>query len=213
MAVSHTHEINIVNAGYSSTNYYVVEVGHARLLIDVGMPGSYGALLANLKRKDIVIGSIGHLLVTHYHPDHAGVVEEVKAEGVRLIVMEPQVAGVSLMQTYIKEDSPYIPIRLDDALLLSIAESRAFLKGLGFAGEIITTPGHSDDSVSLVLDSGDAFTGDLTFPALTAESDRAEVLRSWRKLAGLHPTRIYPGHAPTPPVEFPSLSTLAPWSE
>jgi glyoxylase-like metal-dependent hydrolase (beta-lactamase superfamily II) len=223
--MNQTNSLHIINVGYSSTNYYVLEMGDARLLIDVGMPGSYGALLANLKRKDIAIDPIidpiidpanpskWHLLVTHYHPDHAGVVEEVKAAGVRLIVMEPQVAGVALMQSYIKPDSGYIPIRLDDAIVLAIAESRAFLKGLGFDGEIAATPGHSDDSVSLVLDSGDAFIGDLTFPALATAEERGQVMKSWRELAALHATRIYSGHSPTPPVEFPSLSTSAPWSE
>jgi glyoxylase-like metal-dependent hydrolase (beta-lactamase superfamily II) len=215
--MNQTKPLHIINVGYSSTNYYVLEMGDARLLIDVGMPGSYGALLANLKRKDIAIDSATpshwHLLVTHYHPDHAGVVEEVKAAGVRLIVMEPQVAGVALMQSYIKPDSGYIPIRLDDAIVLAIGESRAFLKDLGFDGEIVTTPGHSDDSVSLVLDSGDAFSGDLTFPALATAEERAQVMQSWRKLAALHATRVYSGHSPTSPVEFPSLSTSAPWSE
>jgi len=204
------NQINIINVGYSSTNYYVLEQGNVRLLIDVGMPGSYGHLLANLKRKDIPIQSIGHLLVTHYHPDHAGVVEEVKAQGLRLIVLEPQVEWITFMQTYIKADSPYIPIHLDNNILISISESRTFLKGLGFDGEIITTPGHSDDSVSLVLDDGSAFVGDLTFPSRTGDDDREVVMNSWAKLAALHATRIYSGHSPVPPVAFPTLSTTEP---
>lgn len=36
-------------------------------------------------------------------------------------------------------------------------------------GEILWTPGHSDDSVSLVLDSGIAFTGDLQPPLASDE--------------------------------------------
>ncbi len=34
----------------------------------------------------------------------------------------------------------------------------------GVRGEILKTPGHSDDSVSLVLDSGMVFVGDLHRP-------------------------------------------------
>ena len=59
-----------------------------------------------------------------------------------------------------KPSQPYVPVTLHDNLDVSIGESRAFLHTLGIGGEIISTPGHSDDSVTLVLDTGDAFTGD-----------------------------------------------------
>jgi glyoxylase-like metal-dependent hydrolase (beta-lactamase superfamily II) len=189
--------MNIVNVGYSSTNYYVIEEGNARLLIDVGMPGTYPHLLANLKRMDIPIESIRYLLVTHYHPDHAGIVEEVKAAGVRLIVMDPQVEAIDYMQkNYIKPDSGFIPIQLEDSLILTLAESRGFLKGIGLDGEIIATPGHSDDSVSLLLDSGSVFIGDLTFPNAADDESREIVLASWEKLRDRGAKQIYSGHHP-----------------
>ena len=82
--------MNIVNVGYDSTNYYVIGGGKSRLLVDVGWPGTLGKLLANLKRKGIAIEEIKYLLATHYHPDHAGLVQEVKSKGVRLMVVEGQ---------------------------------------------------------------------------------------------------------------------------
>jgi glyoxylase-like metal-dependent hydrolase (beta-lactamase superfamily II) len=190
--------MNMVNVGYSSTNYYVLEEGDTRLLIDVGMPGTFGQLLANMKRAGISLPSIRYLLVTHYHPDHAGIVEEVKAAGVRLIVMEPQVGASDLMhKMYIKPDSPFIPIRLDNNVDLTLGESRAFLKKLGIEGEIIATPGHSDDSVSLVLDDGSAFIGDLTPPTLADDENRDAITASWAKLASLQVKRVYAGHGPS----------------
>ena len=193
--------LNIVNVGYSSTNYYVLEAGNARLLVDVGMPGTYSQLLANCKRMGISLPSIGHLLVTHYHPDHAGIVEEVKAAGLRLIVMEPQVEAIDFMhRMYIQRDSPFIPIRLDNNVVLAMEDSRTFLKELGFQGEIITTPGHSDDSVSLVLDDGSAFIGDLTPLTMMDDDNREAVTASWAKLASLQAKQIYAGHAPPMPL-------------
>jgi glyoxylase-like metal-dependent hydrolase (beta-lactamase superfamily II) len=84
-------------------------------------------------------------------------------------------------------------------MLLAIAESRSFLQTLGMAGEIIATPGHSDDSVSLVLDDGNAWIGDLTPPAMADDENREVVAASWAKLAGLHVKRVYSGHAPDRP--------------
>ncbi len=158
--------INIVNVGYSSTNYYVLGQGAARLLIDVGMPGTLPQLLANLRRKDIRIQDIGYLLATHYHPDHAGVAQDLKAHGVRLIVLEPQIPAIPRLKSFVKPSMPYIDIALHDNLQLAIDDSRAFLRGIGIAGCIVSTPGHSDDSVTLVLDAGGAFTGDLPPPTL-----------------------------------------------
>ena len=85
--------MNIVNVGYDSTNYYVLGASTNRLLIDVGWPGTLPRLLATLKRKDIALQEIGYLLITHYHPDHAGLAQEVKTNGVRLIVLKQQPLG------------------------------------------------------------------------------------------------------------------------
>lgn len=200
--------MNIVDAGYDSTHYYVLEekmaggkghkVQHVRLLIDVGLPGTLPKLLANLRRVGIALQEIQYLLVTHYHPDHAGIAQQVKAEGPRLIVLEPQIESIPLMQKYAKANPPYVPIRLDDNMQLTIGESRAFLKRLGISGEIIHTPGHSDDSVSLVLDNGAAFIGDLTPAEMADETNRHTILKSWAELRRLGATRFYSGHGPLP---------------
>ncbi len=41
------------------------------------------------------------------------------------------------------------------------AENREFLSGIDICDEIISTPSHSPDSVSLLLNDGDCFVGDL----------------------------------------------------
>ena len=76
------------------------------------------------------------------------------------------------------------------------AESRSILDQLGIPGEIVQTPGHSDDGVSLLLDDGSAFTGDLTDPALSTIEDAGVVARSWRTLRKLGATSVFPGHGP-----------------
>jgi glyoxylase-like metal-dependent hydrolase (beta-lactamase superfamily II) len=57
--------MNIVNVGYDSTNYYMVEQDRKRLLVDVGWPGSLPKLRASLKRKGIAIEDLHYLCVTH----------------------------------------------------------------------------------------------------------------------------------------------------
>jgi glyoxylase-like metal-dependent hydrolase (beta-lactamase superfamily II) len=76
---------------------------------------------------------------------------------------------------------------------LKFADSRKFLAGLGLAGEIISTPGHSDDSVTLILDEGFAFTGDLPPLFMVAEEDHV-TRGSWDKIYQHKVTRIFPAH-------------------
>lgn len=162
-------------------------------MIDCGWPGTFGLLKHELERKGLAPSEIDYVLVTHFHPDHAGAVEEMKREGAKLLLVEQQLPHVAKLRDYVKRDSGYIDIRTGDAVVLPVEKSRAFLRKLGFDGEIVTTPGHSPDSVSLVLDDGDAFTGDLSRPEHLAADDLVSV-ESWRKLRERGVKRIMPAH-------------------
>ncbi len=95
-----------------------------------------------------------------------------------------------------KPSNHYMDIDLADNVLVTIADSRAFLARLGIQGEIITTPGHSDDSVTLILDEGAAFTGDLTHPMMIVEDTPNPLRESWEKIRSVGVKTIYPGHGP-----------------
>ena len=188
--------VNIVNVGYDSTNYYVIGLSSARLLIDIGWPGTLPKLLANLKRMDIPLQNVHYILITHYHPDHAGIAQEVKKTGIRLIVLESQLRSIPMLKTYIKPADQYIDIHLDDNLILNVGASRKFLTSIGIEGEIVNTPGHSEDSITLILDEGIAFTGDLPSPTNVVDAPRDQVEQSWEKMRIHHVKTIYPGHGP-----------------
>ncbi len=177
--------MNIVNVGYDSTNYYVLADASPKLLIDVGWPGTLPKLQHQCKRLGVDLSRLKHFLLTHYHPDHAGLAQELKRAGCQLIVLETQLAAIPTMKTYMKPQNRYVEIDLTDNITLNLNDSRAFLAKLGIAGEIISTPGHSDDSVSLILDIGAAFTGDLTSPAMIIDETSASS-QSWQKLRALN---------------------------
>jgi ribonuclease/clavin/mitogillin len=191
---------SIVNVGYRSTNFWVVSAGTSRLLVDLGYPGTMGILRANLARMDVPLTEIRYGLATHYHLDHAGLAQELKQAGVPLLVMDVQVAAIPLLKEVMKPSDRYVDITTHDNVTIPVAESRRVLAAIGIAGEIVHTPGHSDDSVSLLLDDGSAFTGDLTPPALAREEDVRVVTASWRLLRERGATRIYPGHGPVRPM-------------
>jgi endoribonuclease LACTB2 len=188
--------VTIVNVGYRSTNFWVVSAGTSRLLVDLGYPNTMGTMRANLDRMDVPLKEIRYGLATHYHLDHAGLAQEFKRAGVPLLVLEPQVAAIPLMKKSMKPTDHYVDITVHDNVTISFADSRKTLDRVGIAGEIVPTPGHSADSVSLVLDDGAAFTGDLTLPSMATETDAAVVAASWRLLRERGARRIHPGHGP-----------------
>lgn len=154
--------MNIVNLGYRSTNYYAIDLTMGKLLVDCGWPGMLGEFLAVFKRKGITPEEIRYLLITHFHMDHAGLVQELKSRGAKLILMESQVGFPKQLGDFLRPKGlGFTEISEQDNVLLKFSESRTFLASLGLTGETIPTPDHSPDSITLILDEGYAFTGDL----------------------------------------------------
>lgn len=185
--------MNIVNVGYQSTNYYAMDIKSGKLLVDCGWPGTLPQFTKVLQRKGISLSEIKYLLVTHFHPDHAGLVQDIKNQGAKLILPECQADYISPFAEYFTgKPFPYVEIRQNDNLILKLDDSRKFLADIGLGGEIIHTPGHSDDSVTLILDEGFAFTGDL-HPSFMNVDD-VKTHESWDKINQHRITKIFPGH-------------------
>ncbi len=185
---------NIVNVGYHSTNYYAIDIRGGRLLVDCGWPGTLPQFTAQMKRKGVSPSEIKYLLATHFHPDHAGLVEEFKQLGARLILLESQVAALEPIRHPLASGIPsFVHVSPENNTLLKFQDSRRFLTSLDLAGEIIPTPGHSDDSVTLILDDGSAFTGDLPPRFLVADTDTVAIA-SWDTIYR-HPIKqVFPAH-------------------
>jgi glyoxylase-like metal-dependent hydrolase (beta-lactamase superfamily II) len=184
-----------VNVGYSAANYYLLRTDLVGLLIDVGWPGTLPRLRGSLARAGSDIRSVTHLLCTHYHPDHAGMAEELALLGIGLLVFETQSTAILAMNEYLAAREHFVPVSGRCRIDVRTDASRSFLWGLGIRGEVVATPGHTDDSVSLVLDSGLAFTGDLP-PALIGEPGDL-VSQSWAKLQARRVREVLPGHGPS----------------
>jgi glyoxylase-like metal-dependent hydrolase (beta-lactamase superfamily II) len=186
--------VTIVDVGYRSTHYWVVSAGRSRFLVDIGWPGTLGTMKASLQRMGVPIQETRYALATHYHIDHAGLAEEMKREGVKLLVIDFQVPHIPVMKTWTKPVDNYLDISLVGNTVITCAESRALLRQIGIAGEILPTPGHSEHCVSLLLDSGEVFTGDL--PPEAFAFDNPTALATWQMLRRHGAAMVYPAHGP-----------------
>ena len=184
---------------YSNTNTFLIEGEKGAILFDTGWAGTFPMFCAELGRQGKKLNDIDYLLISHFHPDHYGIAQEIADKGPVVLVCDVQKEYIHASDAVFEKDKRmhFYPISDDKVKLISLAESRSVLAGLGIDGELLHTPGHSDDSVSLWLDKGDLFVGDLN-PLYELELHKGtEIGKSWEKLLALDPKTVYYGHAKT----------------
>ena len=188
--------MNVINLSYKSTNCYLIPVGDGWLMIDAGWPDTFSQLLQLLNQNNVSVNEINYLIVTHFHPDHAGLTQNLKDLGTNLILHEYQVPYLNKLNLFFKKNSKanFKDIVAGNNMVLTNGDSRSFLSSIGIDGELISTPGHSDDSVSLVIDECCAFTGDLPALSLIEAYDDSVIDDSWEMIQSYHVNTIYPGH-------------------
>lgn len=75
--------------------------------------------------------------------------------------------------------------------IMRLRDSRDWLKSMGINDQISQTFSHGDQSIALLLDSGEAFIGDM--PVLEEYSELAR--SDWNRIRSLEARSIYPAHA------------------
>ncbi|MCR4793543.1 MAG: MBL fold metallo-hydrolase [Lachnospiraceae bacterium] len=189
--------MKIVTLNYSNTNTYLIKGSKGNLLFDTGWAGTYPAFCGCMGENGEKVQDIDYVLISHFHPDHMGIAQEIADEGAVIAVCDVQKDFVhSSDSVFAKENRrDYRPIDDGKVRFVETDGSRDFLSELGIEGSIFHTPGHSDDSISLLLDSGELFVGDLN-PLYELEMHRGTVIEeSWNMLLSHKPSKVYYGHA------------------
>ncbi len=126
-----------------------------------------------------------------------GLIPELMKLGVKLLLADTQQDDVHFSDSiFLRDGLPFTPIAEAQAAVVRCAESRRFLKEIGIDGEIISTPSHSRDSVTLILDGGECFVGDLEPYAYLDAYPRVCPLREdWENILRHHPRSILYAHA------------------
>ena len=153
-------------------NAYLV-LGERPALVDAGGPGMEEKVLKGLRKAGVAPGDLASILVTHAHPDHAGGVPAMHAAtGAPVLVGRADAGFLRLGRS-----APRVPRRLPAHVANVFAarmerrlapfepqeavEAARETRDLGVAGRILPTPGHTEGSLSLLLEDGTALVGDL----------------------------------------------------
>ncbi len=183
---------------YGNTNTFYIENGDKGILIDTDWAGTLTKFFKEIKRNDVVFNNIKFVMATHYHPDHMGLISKLMELGIELIVFDVQRDYIHYSDEIFSRDKnlDYNPIVDNKAIIVTCKESRLFLSQLNINGEIVHTPGHSEDSISLILDEGIAIVGDLDpIDYIGGYENNSELHDSWEHILNFQPKTIYYGHA------------------
>ena len=208
-------DIHIINVGIS--NCYLIR-DRGTILIDAGVPGRINKFEKSFKRFNVDPDDIKAIIITHCHWDHVGSLKELKSlTGAKTIVHKNdadllekgelivppgvtrwgKILGVLLRGVGRKATTE--PNKVD----IILGDEDYPLEEFGIPGKIIFTPGHSRGSISVFLDSGEAFVGDAAMsgfpltigPNLPVFAEDLPVLKeTWTKLIDNGAKTIYPGH-------------------
>ncbi len=186
------------------------------LLIDAGMKGSEGLIVSGLDELGTSPDSLAGIVVTHYHPDHAG--------GVRELVQDRDIPVMAhrLDSRFLKGDEeqpnpfqPRLMARLAAPLIervnapttpIDIELEDGDIIPFDFPVQVVHTPGHTPGSIAIFLPSqkvviiGDALQyrlgRKLTPPAAAVTQDPEQAMESLRKLVRLDFHTICFSHFP-----------------
>ena len=195
------------------------------IAVDAGAPNKGRHFSRGLERASIHPQEVQLIVITHGHWDHVGSAGELKTiTGAKLAMhrrevnwleqsLTPLPPGITLWgRVFISLHKKFLPlINIPPAKVdVAIGDEGLSLSDYGIPGRVLHTPGHSSGSVSVLLETGEAFVGDLAmnkFPLrfspglpIFAE-DQATVVESWRSLLDQGATTVYPAHGKPFPAE------------
>ncbi len=197
---------------------FVLKINEGYLLIDTGMPGNTGKIASGMKKMGAELSEIKYIFLTHHHIDHVGSLQEIREKtGAKLILhknalpyMEKGISQVGKPVHFIAAlmnkvftlmgGSGYSPIFSGKDDIIITDDDDETLRKLGLKGKILFTPGHTDDSISILLDDGTLFCGDTCNPLFV---DNGEDLRkSLIKIVESDVKKVIPSHGPPLDAEF-----------
>jgi endoribonuclease LACTB2 len=185
--------MEIFNVGGPSINRYLLVSDSHRLLFDAGYPGSLHDMGREMRKTGFGVRDIDFVMVSHFHIDHAGALQEIKNTGAKFILFDVQHDYIGPMEQMVKGKWNYSVLQMEDNVLLQITDARKFLASIHITGTVLPTPGHTDDSISLLLDGGEAFTGDL-YPESNLSDDTVDMKNSWNLLRKSGARMVFPAH-------------------
>jgi hydroxyacylglutathione hydrolase len=190
--------------------------GEKSILVDAGSPQDLPALTRQLNQHAVEVGDLALVVLTHVHFDHAGAVAAlVKQAKCPIAVHRLEKENLELGQ-----NAPIIPVHPLGKMLMPfmgagfaptsadiLMDDTLDLSPYGVAAQVISTPGHTPGSVSILTEDHQAIAGDLFgggWPLGQFQPGRPryhywassldDVQASLKRVFSFQPAKIHVGH-------------------
>lgn len=206
------HKLRLENS-----NTYLIKGKAGYVMVDAGNNKNEAKFARFLKRREILPSDIRLIIITHAHYDHTRTLRAIKELCNCPVAIHENESDLLRRGTVAVPPGTYLTGKITSALA---ARLRRFvtltpvdpeitisndisLAEFGIDGWMVTTPGHTSGSISVLLSSGEAFVGDLAvnyspfaigniFPPFA--SDVRQLLKSWEKLLDAGASMFLPAH-------------------
>ncbi|HBL74491.1 MAG: hypothetical protein A2W90_20420 [Bacteroidetes bacterium GWF2_42_66] len=204
-----------IPVGYANT--FLVANGNRSILIDTGLKNHASYILSKLKRYGVEPSDVALIIQTHTHFDHAGNTAELKAlTGAQVMVHEKEASCLAKGYTRIPNGAIaytkfiaslgrkiYPGLAAYQAIEPDVIINEKFsLAEWDIDGYVLPTPGHTEGSISVVLENRMIIAGDCFFPVYRHSvftpfcNDVPLLMKTWKLIFDLNIDEIYAGHGP-----------------
>ena len=204
-----TKEIVPIKLGF--VNSYLLKGENKIILVDTGTPGNANKIVKNIKNLGFIPSQVSLIILTHVHVDHCGSINELKKiTGAKIAVHKDdakcltygesaEVTPVSAFGRLFKSITKNMKRGFEGVKPDILIENELSLNSFGIKGRVLSTPGHTPGSVSILLDSGKCIIGDIlaSFGKLDYSpfsSDFPMLKESLSKIMNTNAKEIYISH-------------------
>ena len=216
--------MEIWNVGNRIVNTYIYQIEDGYIMIDTGYDNGLNKVLKKMEKNNLKPENIRYIFLTHAHDDHAGFINEImnKFPKIKLICNSKSIEVLKKGQNPFEggcssklalffcniikifgRGKHLFPIISEENLKRTISINEANKNEIEkiLKGNVYDTPGHTKDSISLMLNDGKFFCGGASMNGLPSINkitiwieNKKEYVESWKKIISIRPLKIYPGH-------------------
>jgi glyoxylase-like metal-dependent hydrolase (beta-lactamase superfamily II) len=188
----------VIDAQIDGSSHVFFIKGDRTAIVDTGAPGNERNILRALRTAGIPREQVSVLIITHAHWDHCG-----SLHGLKAALNMPVMAGWPDAEYLEKgENAPVTRsiakhaygLNVDGVKADIVVKEDISLASYGIDALVLTTPGHTGGSLSVLASNGDCATGDFLAGLYTGEPEVIE--QSLKKMMDGRAKRFYPSHGP-----------------